>query len=151
MHPQEDAALKSQSAKCESRPGEVASSEPATSRHVPAAVRDRVFQRASYQCQFTCTDGTRCTARTGLQIEHTVPFGKRPEHDESTLQILCAPHNRLRAEQAYGTRYVQAKIAMRRLQAHGLEPEGVPGGELLGKLEAKRGEVSCRDPGNIHC
>ncbi len=39
---------------------------------------------------------------------------------------------------------------MRRLQAHGPELEGFPAGELLGKLEAKRGEVSCRDPGNIH-
>ena len=56
-----------------------------------------------------------------------------------------------RAERAYGARYVQDKIAMRRLQAHGLEPEGVPGGELLGELEAWRGEASCRDSGNIHC
>ena len=76
---QEDAALKSQSANCESRPGEIASREPATSRHV------------------------------------------------------------------------QAKIVMRRLQAHGPEPEGVPDGELLGELEAKRGEVGCCDSGNIHC
>ncbi len=38
---QEDAALKSQSARCESRPGEVSTNEPATSRHVPASVRDR--------------------------------------------------------------------------------------------------------------
>ena len=40
---------------------------------------------------------------------------------------------------------------MRRLQAQGLEPEDVPDGELLGKLEAKRDEVGCHDPGNIHC
>ncbi len=80
-----------------------------------------------------------------------MPFGMRPEHDESTLQILCAPHNRLRAEQAYGASYVQAKIATRRLQAHGPEPEGLPAGELLGKLAAKRGEAGCRDSGNILC
>ena len=36
------------------------------------------------------------------------------------------------------SRHVQAKIAMRRHQAHGLELEGVPDGELLGELEAKR-------------
>ena len=93
----------------------VETSEPATSRHVPAAVRDRVFQRAGHQCQFTGPDGTRCTARTGLEIEHTVPFAMRPEHDEPGLEILCAPHNRLRAEQAYGARYIHAKISERRL------------------------------------
>ncbi len=49
------------------------------------------------------------------------------------------------------SRHVQAKIAIRRLHAHGLELEGVPDEELLGKLEAKRGEVSCRNLRNIHC
>ena len=112
---QEEVALKSQSEEVESRPGKVETSEPATSRHVPAAVRDRVFQRAGHQCQFTGPDGTRCTARTGLEIEHTVPFAMRPEHDEPGLEILCTPHNRLRAEQAYGARYIHAKISERRL------------------------------------
>src|SRR5688572_9182057 len=50
-------------------------STPARSRHVPAAVRDRVFEWAGHRCQFTGPDGTRCTARTGLEIEHTKPFG----------------------------------------------------------------------------
>src|SRR5688572_8537156 len=42
---------------------EGAASTPATSRHVPAAVRDRILERADHQCQFTGPDGTRCTAR----------------------------------------------------------------------------------------
>ena len=147
---QEDAALSSQSASRESRPGEMTTREPATSRHVPAAVRDRVFQRANYQCQFTGSDGTRCAARTGLQIEHAVPFGMRPEHDEPSLQILCASHNYLRAEQAYGACYIQAKIATRRLQAHVPEIDGLPDGEPLGDPEREQGEVGCCDPGNIH-
>ncbi len=135
---QEDAALKSRSEKCESRPGEIEPGQPAVSRHVPTAVRDRVFQRAGYQCQFIGPDGTRCAARTGLEIEHDRPFAIHHSHDERFLSVLCASHNGLRAEQAYGARYVQAKIAMRRHQARGLEPESVPGGELLGELEAKR-------------
>ena len=135
---QEEVALKSQSAEGESRPGEIEPGQPAISRHVPTAVRDRVFQRAGYQCQFIGPDGTRCAARTGLEIEHEQPFAIHHSHDERFLSVLCASHNGLRAEQAYGASYVQAKIAMRRLQAHGLEPEGVPDGELLGELEAKR-------------
>ena len=87
---QDEAALRSQSASRESRPGEIASREPATSRHVPDAVRDGVFQRAGYQCQFTGADGTQCTARTGLEIEHDRPFAIHHSHDERFLSVLCA-------------------------------------------------------------
>ncbi|HVR75611.1 MAG TPA: HNH endonuclease signature motif containing protein, partial [Planctomycetota bacterium] len=93
---------------------ESAASTLAKSRHVPVAVRDRVLERAGHQCQFTGPDGTRCTARTGLEIEHTKPFAIFQSHDESTLEVLCRRHNALRAEQAYGAKHIQQKIEERR-------------------------------------
>ena len=86
----------------------------ARSRHVPVAARDRVFERAGYQCQFTAPDGTRCSARADLEIEHDLPFAIHHHHDEENLLVLCSRHNRLRAEQVYGAEYIQARIEARR-------------------------------------
>jgi len=112
----EKTAVESQSAAVESRPDEVVVSEPATSRHVPVAARDRVLERAGHQCQFTGPDGTRCTARTGLQIEHERPFAMYHSHDERFLSVLCRRHNQLRAEQVYGAEHIQARIEAGRLE-----------------------------------
>ena len=74
----------------EPRPGEVAvpKAAEAPSRHVPAAVRDRVLERAGHRCEFTGPAGVRCTARTGLEIEPTRPFALFRSHEERFLEAL---------------------------------------------------------------
>ena len=58
-----------------SRSNEVAKKdEPAESRYVAPEVLERVHERDSYQCVFRGRDGRRCTARAGLQIDHSDPF-----------------------------------------------------------------------------
>ena len=47
---------------------------PAKSRYVSSEVSERVHERGRYQCVYTGHDGTRCTARTGLHIDHGAPF-----------------------------------------------------------------------------
>jgi len=89
-----------------SRPDEVA----AKSRYIPCQSRERVHERASYQCQFRSPDGTRCRSRTGLEIEHEKPFAIYRSHDEKDLKILCGPHNRLAAEKVFGAAFIQEKI-----------------------------------------
>ena len=97
----------------EPRPGEISVSAPAKSRYIPNEVRERVLERAGYQCEFSGPGGTRCTARTGLQIEHERPFAIFRSHDERFLRAFCPRHNRFSAECAFGAEHIRQKIAER--------------------------------------
>ena len=88
--------------------------EPAKSRYVASEVSERVHECGSYQCVFRGPDGTRCTARAGLHIDHKDPFAIFLSNDESSLRILCAAHNLLEAERVYGPDFIQRKINERR-------------------------------------
>ena len=88
--------------------------EPARSRYVRSELRERVYARAGHRCEFKSNDGTRCSSRTGLQIEHTRPFAVFRSHDERFLAALCPGHNRFMAERVYGTELIQQKIDKRR-------------------------------------
>ena len=100
------------------RPDEVAQKDSGTesevSRHVGSEVRERVQARASYQCQCTGASGRRCTERTGVQLEHGLPFAIYRTHDERFLEVLCRRHNFFRAEKTYGSEFIRAKIEERR-------------------------------------
>ena len=87
---------------------------PAASRHVPSPVRGRVLGRAGHRCEFTGPDGTRCTSRTGLEIEHTRAYALFHSHEERFLQALCPAHNRLRAERVFGGEFIRRKVEERR-------------------------------------
>jgi len=86
------------------------------SRYIPQEVRERVLERAGYQCQFRGPDGTRCTSRTGLEIEHVKPFGIFRDHDERSLEALCGRHNGFRAERVYGPEFLRRRIESGRSQ-----------------------------------
>ena len=103
--------------------------EKAKSRHIPSEVRERVLDRASHQCQFTARDGTRCTARTGLEIEHERPFALFHSHDERFLKALCRRHNLFQAERVYGIEFIRAKIKSKkgREVSHRLSQPMAPG------------------------
>ena len=84
--------------------------EIAKSRHIPSQSRERVHERAGYQCEFRAKDGTRCRSRTGLEIEHERPFAFYRSHDERHLRLFCRPHNRLAAEKVFGAAFIREKI-----------------------------------------
>jgi hypothetical protein len=88
----------------------------ATSRYIPSEVRERVYARAGYQCQYEAPDGTRCSARTGLEIDHERPFAIYRSHDERHLRLLCKRHNRFQAERVYGAGFIRAKIEEKKRQ-----------------------------------
>jgi hypothetical protein len=103
------------SSKAKSPANEIAKNDaPAKSRYISSEVSERVHARANYQCQYRASDGTRCSARTGLQIEHVRPFGIFRSNDERFLALLCAGHNGLAAEHVYGASFIQRKIDGRR-------------------------------------
>lgn len=73
-----------------------------------------MHERAGYQCEYRGPDGTRCRARAGLEIEHTLPFAIHRTHDEKYLRLYCGPHNRLAAEKVFGKEFIEEKISASR-------------------------------------
>ena len=98
-----------------SRSNEIAKKDgPVESRYVAAEVLERVHERDSYQCVYRGRDGRRCTARAGLHVDHSDPFGIFHSNEESILRILRPGHNGLEAERVYGPAFIQRKIDERR-------------------------------------
>jgi len=94
-----------------SRLDEIPSDEQkANSRYIPSEVRERVHDRAGHQCEYEAKDGTRCRSRTGLEVEHQLPFALHRSHDERFLSLQCRQHNLLSAERIFGVAFIQEKI-----------------------------------------
>lgn len=85
-------------------------------RYVSQKVKERVFEKAGHQCEYQSPEGVRCSSRTGLQIDHILPFAICNSNDEENLQILCPAHNQFAAEEFYGSKYIEQKIKERRLE-----------------------------------
>ena len=60
--------------------------------------------------EFQAADGTRCSSRTGLEIEHERPFAIYRSHEERFLRAMCRRHNLFEAERVYGPAFIRAKI-----------------------------------------
>ena len=82
----------------------------AGSRYIPSSVRERVLERACYQCEFTGTGGVRCSSRTGLEIDHPTPYVKGGGVGEENLRALCRAHNLFSATQEFGVEFMRGKI-----------------------------------------
>jgi len=77
------------------------------SRHIPAAVRDKVFARDDGRCTYVGKTGRRCGCKQALQIDHVRPFTRGGTHTISNLRLLCAKHNRLAAQEAFGEKSME--------------------------------------------
>jgi 5-methylcytosine-specific restriction endonuclease McrA len=72
------------------------------SRHIPARVRDTVFERDGERCTYVGVGGRRCNATRALQIDHITPVARGGASTPGNLRLLCAYHNRLEAERLMG-------------------------------------------------
>ena len=119
-----------------SRPDEIATrperKDRAESRYIPSEVRERVFERAGYQCQYRSADGTRCSARTRLEIEHERPFAIYRSHEERFLRVALQSTQSLRGGACLRCR-VHAEQDRRKKASEGF-PESVPGNTLTSTL-----------------
>lgn len=86
---------------------------------VSRADRRAVFERDGGQCTYRSEDGERCPARSLLQTDHVVARALGGCGDPSNLQLLCGPHNRLKAQQELGAARMEAKRARRTRKARG--------------------------------
>ena len=79
----------------------------ARSRHIPQAIRDEVFVRDGGRCTFIGPDGKRCDSTWDLEVDHIEPFAKGGDNTSENLRLLCARHNILEAERAYGAGHMK--------------------------------------------
>ena len=87
--------------------------EKALSRHIPAAVKEKVLHRDNYQCSYVSPSGTKCSCRRNLEIDHIVPFALGGSSDFNNLRVLCASHNLHAARRAFGAEFIESKIEAR--------------------------------------
>lgn len=87
------------------------SNEGERSRYIPQRVRDKLYHEYSGQCAYTAPDGTRCTCRKSLQVDHIYPFGAGGTNNMENLRLLCPTHNRFMAESFYGRDYMKNNTA----------------------------------------
>ena len=59
-------------------------------------------------------DGKRCGARGFLELDHIVPHALGGSDEAENLRVRCRPHNRLYAEQVFGSERVAMEIARTR-------------------------------------
>jgi hypothetical protein len=73
-----------------------------TTRQIPAAVKRAVYERDGGRCRYEDEQGTRCTARQGLEFHHRRPFGHGGDHSVANIALACKCHNAYLAEVDYG-------------------------------------------------
>lgn len=105
---------------------------------VSCADRRAVFERDGGQCTYRSEDGERCPARSLLQTDHIVARSVGGRGDPSNLQLLCGPHNRLKAEEELGAAKVSAAKESRKRKSP-------PGG---GARNTKKGRIAVHVDGN---
>jgi hypothetical protein len=83
--------------------------ENADPTYVPADVRRAVYERDQGQCTFESADGTRCTERRFLELDHVTMVCRGGQPTVDGLRLRCKPHNQHAAEEALGKDFMRAK------------------------------------------
>jgi len=74
-------------------------------RRIPRWVKDRVWRRDEGRCSFASPDGNRCTARSGLELDHVVPWARGGASDDpANVRLLCRAHNLFHARRTFGAK-----------------------------------------------
>jgi len=77
------------------------------SRAIPAAVKDKVYKRDGGKCTFVGKNGKRCSSTWNIEIDHIVPFARGGDNSPGNLRLLCAKHNLMEAQRAYGEDFMK--------------------------------------------
>jgi hypothetical protein len=73
------------------------------SRHVPADVERRVWERDGGQCAFVAKNGHRCTERSYIELHHAnKPYALGGEATVENMSLRCRAHNDYEAKLIFG-------------------------------------------------
>ncbi len=68
-------------------------------RHIPNQLKDHIYQRDNYRCQYRDLRTQKtCGATLQLEIDHKYPYSLGGEHSEKNLRLYCRRHNQFRVE-----------------------------------------------------
>jgi 5-methylcytosine-specific restriction endonuclease McrA len=88
------------------------SSAKTDTRHIPKAIKQKVWKRDQGRCTHVGTNGKRCNSDYLVQFDHyPVPFARGSPSTVNNLRLLCAKHNRHSAEKTYGKAHVKKYYA----------------------------------------
>jgi 5-methylcytosine-specific restriction endonuclease McrA len=85
------------------------STNPNSSRHIPAAVRNAVWKRDGGHCTFVSDTGHRCEARKFIEFDHVEPVARGGQSTVANVRLRCRAHNQLAAERALGIDFMRSK------------------------------------------
>jgi hypothetical protein len=88
----------------------VTSSSNPNSRHIPSAIKRRVYARDKGQCRFVNPAGERCCARSRLEFHHIQAFGFGGPPTERNIVLFCRAHNALVAERDFSREHIERCI-----------------------------------------
>ncbi len=74
---------------------------------IPAAVKRAVWARDQGRCCWPLDGGGCCGSTHRLELDHIVPWADWGGEQEANLRLVCASHNRLAAQQAFGDRVMR--------------------------------------------
>jgi len=94
-------------------PSAVVAKEETSSRHIPDAIKRKVYQRDAGRCTFVDERGRRCPATGNLEFEHVDGFALTHLHDEDRIRLMCHAHNQHAAEKLYGRPFMERARSLR--------------------------------------
>jgi len=94
------------------------------SRHVPAHVRQAVWERDGGRCAFVSKEGHRCEERGMLEFDHVNEFARGGAATIAGIRLLCRAHNQHAAECTYGAPFMHEKLEARKVGGKALVNPG---------------------------
>jgi len=73
---------------------------------IPAAIRHIVWLHDDGQCTWTYPDGSRCTERSMLELDHIDMWCRGGEHSAENLTLRCRRHNQFSANEQLGAEFM---------------------------------------------
>jgi hypothetical protein len=81
----------------------------ANPRHIPAHVKNAVWERDGGQCTFVGESGHRCSERRIMEFDHVDPVARGGGATVANLRLRCRVHNQYAAECTFGAGFMDEK------------------------------------------
>jgi len=82
-----------------------------SSRYIPELLKQQVWERDEGKCAYVSPQGRRCATKAWLEWDHIKAWGLGgTSHDPGNVRLLCRTHNRLSADQSFGSAFMETTI-----------------------------------------